>query len=313
MRRRCHARSGSKAPSLTAGGFTLIELLVVIGIIAIMISILLPTLSRVRKQAYTTQCLSNQRQLLQAMMIYVQTNKGYFPDNNKNSNANGGNRVYSSALLPPAVTFAVDGWHGLGKLWVSRTLPASAAKAFYCPSPQPDVGVQYNAKAWYPQPPPYMGGVIRIGYQYRVFDDEFTNNPWMPLSEKGPKGGQLLHLKAGKLRLRDGGVLTTSGTVVVARDAVATGPIALVADLMSTRGGGVPLANWAHDNPWGANVGYSDGHCEWVQLKDKRIPLLPQQWGGNPNPADSDHYQYRMFKCYDKKNFDDMYMAFNIP
>ena len=61
------------------GGFTLVELLVVIGIIAIMISILLPTLSRAREAARATQCLSNLRQMGTAWTIYLSENRNHLP------------------------------------------------------------------------------------------------------------------------------------------------------------------------------------------------------------------------------------------
>ena len=59
--------------------FTLVELLVVIGIIAVLISILLPTLGKIRRQANTLQCSSNMRQVATALIMYIQDNKGRHP------------------------------------------------------------------------------------------------------------------------------------------------------------------------------------------------------------------------------------------
>ena len=65
--------------------FTLVELLVVIGIIAVLISILLPSLSKARQAAMRVQCLSNLRQLSMAVLMYTTDSKGALPYREKNS------------------------------------------------------------------------------------------------------------------------------------------------------------------------------------------------------------------------------------
>ena len=61
----------------TPQGFTLVELLVVIGIIALLIAILLPSLSRAREAAKAIQCLNNMRQFAIANTMYANDYKGW--------------------------------------------------------------------------------------------------------------------------------------------------------------------------------------------------------------------------------------------
>jgi prepilin-type N-terminal cleavage/methylation domain-containing protein/prepilin-type processing-associated H-X9-DG protein len=157
-------------------GFTLVELLVVIGIIALLISILLPSLQKAREAANRAACLSNLRQVGQMIYLYAHDNKDQISLGVR-SNIYQDN--YTVRYTSPNQYFSWGPYYLAGLLKAPRVL--------YCPASQGDRFHEFDVpdNRWDPDANGDLQNYTRAGYGIRPMSHDGTPVLWRT-SASGP-------------------------------------------------------------------------------------------------------------------------------
>lgn len=264
-------RFAAPARPSKALGFTLVELLVVIGIIAVLISVLLPALQKARAQAQLASCLSNIRQINLMVNMYANENKGILPR--------------YSAVLPSGTNnpFAATAQWSLNWTGLTFRYAGNNWKMLQCPGRVWKNDSSQYSGTYVPDPgkPNVKYGPVKLAYQLngvqggnttnalgttlnRPFGPtfKFTNGAWwetqetMQVSKVAPDTIMVIESVRG----------LQEQSSVMFRNA---GPVNEVNDYPGVRS----VAISSHDYKF-ANVAFADGHAESVSkatfLKDPK-------------------------------------------